>query len=153
MVIDWTEKLYMIAIFNQVESVASAVRSKWTSLGYPWMVTVTPEHGSTHGNTLTWQGGVCVDIPELSMAGRSYSGMSGYSDMGGAVDVDIPGLSVDCQSYSQLSTKQLCHPLMAVDCLRHHWTYLDSELEEMVDPLGIQHVNFAILERKTRCTF
>ena len=63
MVIDWTEKLYMIAIFNQVESGASAVRSKWTSLGYPWMVTVTPEHGSTHGDTLTWQGGTSLNYP------------------------------------------------------------------------------------------
>ena len=31
-------------------------------------------------------------------------------------------------SYSQLSTKQLCHPWMAVDCLRHHWTYLEGKL-------------------------
>ena len=68
----------------------------WTSLDYPWMVTVT----LAYGDTLTWSGR--------------------------GVRVDVPGLSMDGHSYSQLSTKQLCHPWMAVDCLRHHWTYLVS---------------------------
>ena len=67
-------------------------------------------------------------IPGLSIDGHSYSGIRGYSDMGGGVGGGvgggIPGLSLDGHSYSQLSTKKLCHPWMAVDCLRHHWTYL-----------------------------
>ena len=91
------------------------------------MVTVTPEHGSTHG----WgeEGGEDSGyIPGLSIDGHSYSGIRGYSDMGGGGGgrVDIPGLSMDGHSYSQLSTKKLCHPWMAVDCLRHHWTYLED---------------------------
>ena len=62
------------------------------------MVTVTPEHGSTHGDTLTWLGGVGgVDIPGLSMTGHSYSGIHG----GGGEDSGyIPGLSIDGHSYS-----------------------------------------------------
>ena len=49
----------------------------WTSLDYPWMVTVT----LASANTLT-RGGR-VDIPGLSMDGHSYSGICGYSDKGG----------------------------------------------------------------------
>ena len=40
----------------------------WTSLDYPWMVTVT----LAYRDTLTWGGGG-VDIPGLSMDGHSYS--------------------------------------------------------------------------------
>ena len=50
----------------------------WTSLDYPWMVTVT----LASADTLT-RGGGRVDIPGLSMDGHSYSGIQGYSDMGG----------------------------------------------------------------------
>ena len=67
-----------------------------------------------------------VDIPGLSLDGHSYSGIRRYSDV--EREVDVPGLSMDGHSYSQLSTKQLCHPWMAVDCLRHHWTYLEGKL-------------------------
>ena len=49
----------------------------WTSLDYPWMVTVT----LASVDTLT-RGGR-VDIPGLSMDGHSYSGIRGYSDKGG----------------------------------------------------------------------
>ena len=103
----------------------------WTSLDYPWMVTVT----LASADTLTRGGGGRVDIPGLSMDGHSYSGIRGYSDRGGggvggwtSLDypgmvtvtpaygdtltwrgrVDIDGLSMDGHSYSQLSTKQLC---------------------------------------------
>ena len=89
----------------------------WTSLDYPWIVRVTL--AST--DTLTWGGGR-VDIPGLSMDGHGYSGIHNTLTWGGRVD--LPGLSMDGHSYSQLSTKELCHPWMAVDCLRHHWTYL-----------------------------
>ena len=71
----------------------------WTSLDYPWMVTVT----LASADTLTWGGGGRVDIPELSMDGHSYSGIQGYSDGGGGGGgerVDIPGLSVDGHCYS-----------------------------------------------------
>ena len=72
----------------------------WTSLDYPWMVTVT----LACGDTLTrggGGGGGRVDIPGLSMDGHSYSGMRGYSDKGGGGGrVDIPGLSMDGHSYS-----------------------------------------------------
>ena len=47
------------------------------SLDYPWMVTVTL--AST--DTQTWRGR--VDIPGLSVDGHGYSGIRGYSDMGG----------------------------------------------------------------------
>ena len=50
----------------------------WTSLVYPWMVTVT----LASADTLTWGGG-SVDIPGLSMDGHGYSGIHGYSDMRG----------------------------------------------------------------------
>ena len=77
----------------------------WTSLDYPWMVTVT----LASADTLTRGGGGRVDIPGLSMDGHSYSGIRGYSDKGGGGGrVDIHGLSMDGHSYSQLSTKQLC---------------------------------------------
>ena len=46
-------------------------------------------------------GGGRVDIPGLSVDGQSYSGIQGYSDMGGRVD--IPGLSVDGHSYYLLT--------------------------------------------------
>ena len=49
----------------------------WTSLDYPWMVTVT----LASADTLT-RGGR-VDIPGLSMDGHCYSGIRGYSDKGG----------------------------------------------------------------------
>ena len=55
----------------------------WTSLDYPWMVTVT----LTSTDALTWGG---VDIPGLSMDGHSYSGVRGYSDMGGWTSLDYP---------------------------------------------------------------
>ena len=42
----------------------------WTSLDYPWMVTVT----LASADTLTWGGR--VDIPGLSMDGHSYSQLS-----------------------------------------------------------------------------
>ena len=38
-----------------------------------------------------------VDIPGLSVDGQSYCGIRGYSDKGG---VDIPGLSMDGHGYS-----------------------------------------------------
>ena len=50
----------------------------WTSLDYPWMVTVT----LASADTLT-RGGGGVDIPGLSMDGHCYSGIRGYSDKGG----------------------------------------------------------------------
>ena len=67
----------------------------WSSLDYPWMVTVT----LACADTLT---GGRVDIPGLSMDGHCYTGVRGYSDMGGrgGGGVVIPGLSVDGQSYS-----------------------------------------------------
>ena len=40
----------------------------WTSLDYPWMVTVT----LASMDTLTWGGS--VDVPGLSMDGHGYSG-------------------------------------------------------------------------------
>ena len=54
----------------------------WTSLDYPWMVTVT----LASADTLTrggGGGGGRVDIPGLSMDGHCYSGIRGYSDKGG----------------------------------------------------------------------
>ena len=42
------------------------------------MVTVT----LASADTLTWGGG-SVDVPGLSVDGHSYSGIRGYSDMGG----------------------------------------------------------------------
>ena len=48
------------------------------SLDYPWMVTVT----LASADTLTWGGGGVV-IPGLSTDGHCYSGIRGYSDMGG----------------------------------------------------------------------
>ena len=101
----------------------------WTSLDYPWMVTVT----LASADTLTWGGGGGggggegwtsldypwmvtvtlasadtltrggrVDIPGLSMGGHSYSGIHGYTDKGGGGGgrVDFPGLSMDGHSYS-----------------------------------------------------
>ena len=70
----------------------------WTSLDYPWMVTVT----LASADTLTrGGGGGRVVIPGLSMDGQSYSGIRGYSDKwGGGGGVVIPGLSMDGQSYS-----------------------------------------------------
>ena len=62
------------------------------SLDYPWMVTVTLACADT------LLGGGKVDIPGLSMASHSYSGICGYSDKGGRVD--IPGLSMDGHCYS-----------------------------------------------------
>ena len=41
-----------------------------------------------------------MDIPGLSVDGHSYSGIRGYSDMGGGGGrVDIPGLSRDGHGY------------------------------------------------------
>ena len=98
----------------------------WTSLDYPWMVTVT----LASADTLTrGGGGGRVDIPGLSMDGHCYSGIRGYSDKGGGGEgwtsldypwmvtvtlasadtltkgggggrVDIPGLSMDGHCYS-----------------------------------------------------
>ena len=51
----------------------------WTSLDYPWMVTVT----LASADTLTRGGGGRVDIPGLSMDGHGYSGIRRYSDKGG----------------------------------------------------------------------
>ena len=51
----------------------------WTSLDYPWMVTVT----LASADTLTRGGGGRVDIPGLSMDGHCYSGIRVYSDKGG----------------------------------------------------------------------
>ena len=76
------------------------------------MVTVTLEHEGTCRDTLTWwRGSKCghlltihgrsqLDsgyIPGLSIDGHSYSGILGYSEIGG---VDIPGLSMDGDGYS-----------------------------------------------------
>ena len=52
---------------------------RWTSLDYPWMVTVT----LASADTLTRGGGGRVDILGLSMDGHCYSGIRGYSDKGG----------------------------------------------------------------------
>ena len=96
----------------------------WSSLDYPWMVTVT----LASMDTVTRGGGGRVDIPALSMDGHDYSGIHGYSDKGGgegwtSLDypwmvtvtlpsadtqtwgggggrVVFPGLSVDGHSYS-----------------------------------------------------
>ena len=54
-------------------------REGWTTLDYPWMVTVT----LASADTLTRGGGGRVDIPGLSMDGHCYSGIRGYSDKGG----------------------------------------------------------------------
>ena len=66
MVIDRTEKLYMIAISNHVEKL------------------------------LPVQWGVSVDIPGLSVDGHSYSGTRGYTDMvgGGGSKCGHPLLSM-----------------------------------------------------------
>ena len=50
----------------------------WTSLAYPWMVTVTP----AYGDTLTWRGR--VDIPGLSMDGHSAKYKATVSSMNGS---------------------------------------------------------------------
>ena len=73
----------------------------WTSLDYPWMVTVTLASADTL--TRGGGGGGRVDIPGLSMDGHSYSGIRGYSDKGGGGGgrrVDIPGLYMDGHCYS-----------------------------------------------------
>ena len=87
----------------------------WTSLDYPWMVTVTP----AYGDTLTW-------------SGRGGGGKGGrpWSIHGG----------------SQLLSakyKATVHPWMAVDCLRHHWTYL--ERRPCLD-FGLYPVSIACLQ-------
>ena len=56
----------------------SDVGGMGTSLDYPWLVTVT----LACMDTLTWGRGR-VDIPGLSVDGQSYSGIQGYSDVGG----------------------------------------------------------------------
>ena len=61
--------------YSQINHLAAG----WTSLDYPWMVTVT----LASADTLTRGGGGRVDIPGLSMDGHGYSGIRRYSDNGG----------------------------------------------------------------------
>ena len=79
-IIDWTEKLYMIAISNQMEKFLSV----------QWGVSVAYMGGGGGGDS--------GYSPGLSLDGQSYSGMRGYSDMGGRVV--IPGLFMDSHGYS-----------------------------------------------------
>ena len=74
----------------------------WTSLNYPWMVTVT----LASADTLTG-GGVggwtFIDYPGMVTVTPAYGDTLTWRGR-----VDIHGLSMDGHSYSQLSTKQLC---------------------------------------------
>ena len=65
--------------------------------GHPWTICGWSQFLWHTG--ILWRGGG-VDIPGLSVDGHSYSGIRGYSDMGGGIRVDICGLSRDGHSYS-----------------------------------------------------
>ena len=63
----------------------------WTSLDYPWMVTVTP----AYRNTLTWgRGG---GVPGLSVDGHSYSSIQGAS-------LDYPWMATVTPAYRDTLT-------------------------------------------------
>ena len=73
----WTSLDYPWMVTVTLASADTLTWGGWTSLDYPWMVTVT----LASADTLT-RGGR-VDIPGLSMDGHSYPGIRRYSDKGG----------------------------------------------------------------------
>ena len=72
MVIDWTEKLYMIAISNLVQWGVSVDIPGLSMDGHSYSGTQGYSWGYTD---MAGRGGVSVDISGLSVDGHSYSGI------------------------------------------------------------------------------